>query len=362
MAKAYGHTANYDAQIAHFVSTEKFPDEYAIPGGNKIAVRYGENSHQAAAIYVDPRFAREKSASIFARQIQGKEMSSNNIADTDSAWITANGFAPWGWDGAYCNIVKHGNPCGFANAPTTLDAYRNAFAVDPDSAFGGVIAFTMPVDTATADEIVNRNKHFVECIIAPGIDAGALEIFKAKPNIRILIQDAPFAAPEKQLVFEQIGGGFILQERDNALFKMSAEGKPELIDAAKRHATKDELESLKLAFYLAKRLASNSVACVYGRTGVGLGCGQQSRVDSLETIVRRMKKNGFDPKIKTPTVLGSEAFFPNPDSIRVAGDLGITAIIQPGGSIADDKVIAAADEYDMAMVFTGIRHFKHTRY
>ncbi|MDR2686012.1 MAG: bifunctional phosphoribosylaminoimidazolecarboxamide formyltransferase/IMP cyclohydrolase [Rickettsiales bacterium] len=357
MSKAYAHTAYYDSQIAYKTSTEDFPAQYTIPGGNKIETRYGENSHQRAVVYIDPRYAGNKSASVFAKQIQGKEMSSNNIVDTNSAWTTANEFRYANWSGAYCNIVKHGNPCGFANAPTALEAYQKAYAVDRDSAFGGIIALTQPVDYATANEIVNVNKHFIEVVIAPGFDAAALELFQTKKNIRILVQEEKYVIPENELIFEKISGGFVVQERDNKLFKTDEP----LVNAASRKATDEEMEQLMLAFYLAKQLTSNSLACVHNKTGVGLGCGQQSRVDSMETIVRRMKKAGFDPKKNTPTVLGSEAFFPNPDSIRFAGDLGITAIIQPGGSIADDKVIAAADEYKMAMVLSGIRHFKHIR-
>ena len=345
---------------------ENFPNDYILRGKNPIFTRYGENSHQAAVIYLDPKHANNKSASIYAKQLQGKEMSSNNIVDTNSAWVTVNEFihAYTSWGGTYCNIVKHGNPCGFANADTPLEAYQKAYAVDRDSAFGGIIAFTQDVDCETAHEIVNVNKHFVECIIAPIFTDKAMSVFGTKPNIRILEQRVPYVIPENEMIIEKISGGFVIQERDNKLFQTLPDGSPDmssLRNVATRHTTPEEMESLILAFYLAKQLTSNSLAAVYDRTGVGLGCGQQSRVDSMETIVRRMNKAGFDPKEKRPTVLGSEAFFPNPDSIKFAGDMGITAIIQPGGSIADDKVIKAADEYGMAMVFTGIRHFKHIR-
>ena len=361
MAKAFAHTAHYDSLIAHTVSTEKFPEQLTVPYSGKREARYGENPHQEAAVYTDSRYAENKSAAAFAKQIQGKPMSSNNIADVNAAWITANEFPHGLIDGAFCNIVKHGNPCGFANARTMLEAYQKAYAVDPDSAFGGVIAFTKPVDYETAYEIVETNKHFVECIIAPQFHAEAQRLFGKKPNMRLLWQPSTYVIPRNEMLFEKIAGGAIIQERDNMLYEALPDGLPDLKNVTKRHPTWPEMESLMLAFYLAGHLTSNSLAAVYDGTGVGLGCGQQSRVDSMKTIMERWKKNGFDPKKSTPTVLGSEALFPNPDSIKIAGDLGIRAIIQPGGSIKDNEVIDAANEYDMAMVFTGVRHFKHTR-
>jgi phosphoribosylaminoimidazolecarboxamide formyltransferase/IMP cyclohydrolase len=345
--KVYQHTAAYDGAISNWLGLRTgegiadFPNSLSLQYKKAQGMRYGENPHQKAAFYVE-RQVGEASIST-ARQIQGKELSYNNIADTDAALECVKQFG----EGPACVIVKHANPCGVALGGNLLQAYERAFSTDPESAFGGIVAFNRELDGETAKAIVDRQ--FVEVIIAPKVSAGAVEAVAAKKNVRLLECGAWPAEPGTRLDFKRVNGGLLVQDADL-----------ELIDAIKvvtrRAPTDKEMEDLLFTWRVAKFVKSNAI--VYGRDGmtVGVGAGQMSRVNSARIAAIKAEHAGLEVK---GSVMASDAFFPFRDGIDNAAAAGIAAVIQPGGSIRDEEVIAAADEHGMAMVFTGMRHFRH---
>jgi phosphoribosylaminoimidazolecarboxamide formyltransferase/IMP cyclohydrolase len=346
-AKAFSHTAYYDALISSFFSTDKFPEQVTIPLRRLSSLRYGENPHQAAALYR----AGAPTANPFvvnARQLQGKELSYNNYLDLEAAWrLVAEFSAP------ACAIIKHNNPCGCAESDSLLDAYHRALACDPLSAYGGIIALNREVDEKTAAEIA---KLFVECIIAPSFSDKALAAFAAKKNLRLLLpppSKTPGAVTPAEIEYRALSGGMLAQDRDNSLL---TETKP----ATKRTPTEAELRSLQFAWKIAKHVKSNAIVLVRGTQAVGIGAGQMSRIDSLHIAAQKMKSVELTPDAAgQPLVLASDAFFPFNDVVTESAAMGVTAVIQPGGSIRDKDSIQAADQNTMAMVFTGMRHFKH---
>jgi phosphoribosylaminoimidazolecarboxamide formyltransferase / IMP cyclohydrolase len=350
--KAFAHTASYDAAIADYFanrltadsSTEQLRIEPAttMPGRQTVILkkqqdlRYGENPHQEAALYM---ISGEEGGVARAEQLQGKELSFNNFLDLDGAWNLAREF-----DEPVCAIIKHTNPCGVATAGSLLEAYKNANATDPVSAFGGIIAFNRTVDGETASEI---SKVFAEAIIAPDFDESARQAFATKKNLRVMrVNSALPAAPGHD--WKRITGGVLFQTRDA---HQSRRGDLKVV--TKRQPTDEEIEALLFAWTICKHVKSNAI--VFARRGqlVGVGAGQMSRVDSVKIAAMKavLPLQG--------TVLASDAFFPFRDGVDEAARNGAIAIIQPGGSIRDDEVIAAADEHGIAMVLTGIRHFRH---
>jgi phosphoribosylaminoimidazolecarboxamide formyltransferase / IMP cyclohydrolase len=343
-AKAFSHTAEYDGMISNWLTARDpqgearaFPDRFNLQVRLAQPLRYGENPHQSAAFYVE----REPPAGSLARfhQVQGKELSYNNIADADAAWECCRSF-----DVPACVIVKHANPCGVAVAESTLVAYRNAFLTDPTSAFGGIIAFNRPVDGPTAEAVARQ---FVEVVIAPAYDSDARTVFAAKRNVRMLTIDP--AKSLNRLDMKRVGGGLLVQTSDD--FDVS-----ELRIVTKRDPTGDEMNDLVFAFRVAKFVKSNAIVfCRHGMT-LGVGAGQMSRVDSTRIAAIKAKNAGLTLR---GSVAASDAFFPFRDGLDVVAGAGARAVIQPGGSMRDKEVIAAADEHGLAMVFTGMRHFRH---
>jgi phosphoribosylaminoimidazolecarboxamide formyltransferase/IMP cyclohydrolase len=304
-------------------------------------MRYGENPHQSAAFYVE---ADVKEASIAtARQLQGKELSYNNIGDTDAALECIKQFN----EGPACVIVKHANPCGVAIGSTLLEAYDRAYATDPESAFGGIIACNRELDGETAKAICDRQ--FVEVIIAPSVSAAAVEIITAKKNVRLLECGAWGEKSLPRLDLKRVCGGMLAQDADLELYA-------ELKVVSKRQPTEEEMRDLLFTWRVAKFVKSNAI--VYGKGGmtIGVGAGQMSRVNSARIAAIKAEHAGLEVK---GAVMASDAFFPFRDGIDNAASVGITAVIQPGGSMRDAEVIAAADEHGMAMVFTAMRHFRH---
>ena len=347
--KAFEHTAAYDGAIAnHFgrLNAKRRPEGYSQTLNLQFQkvqdMRYGENPHQSAAFY---REAGSSEASVAnARQIQGKALSYNNVADTDAALDCVKAFSA-----PACVIVKHANPCGVAVAESQIEAYERAFSCDPTSAFGGIIAFNEPLDAVTARAIVERQ--FVEVIIAPGADEAAQELVATKKNVRLLVCDAWKSSRVDRLDFKRVTGGLLVQDADIARVPDM-----ELRVVSKRPPSPQELQDLRFVWEVARFVKSNAI--VYGHHGqtVGIGAGQMSRVWSA----RIAREKALDAGLKVEgAVMASDAFFPFRDGIDQAAEAGIAAVIQPGGSIRDQEVIAAADEHDMAMVFTGMRHFRH---
>ena len=349
-AKTYAHTASYDGRVAEYLgareNTPESPDRFApslhlsLRRGEPL--RYGENPHQAAAVYLEqpPPPATIASASI----VQGKTLSFNNLADADAALQAVKSF-----DEAACVIVKHANPCGVAVAATPLDAYERAFATDPVSAYGGIIAFNRILDATTAWAIVERQ--FVEVVIAPAFHELALAAFASKPNVRILATGAfPESAP-RALDYQRIEGGMLVQECDIPALSVAA-----LKVVSQRQPSAQEFADLMFAWKVAMYVKSNAI--VYAREGrtVGIGAGQMSRVVSAEIAGWKAQQANL---IVPGAAMASDAFFPFRDGIDAAAKAGIRAVIQPGGSMRDKEVIDAADEHGMAMVFTGVRHFRH---
>ncbi|MFZ0634553.1 MAG: bifunctional phosphoribosylaminoimidazolecarboxamide formyltransferase/IMP cyclohydrolase [Candidatus Acidiferrales bacterium] len=346
--KAYARTARYDGEIAteleRLTANERvqigeapaLPERLHIALEQRQAMRYGENPHQSAALYIPA--GREAAGLAGAKQLQGKELSYNNLVDLDAAWNLAREFKRPG-----VAIIKHNNPCGAAEQENLVDAYVKALACDPVSAFGSVIAFNRPVDAATAEE---AGKLFVECIVAPGYAAAALEKFSAKKNLRLLEIASEESAPELEL--KRISGGVLVQDPDRHELAES-----ELKIVSERAPSAAELRALMFAWKVCKHVKSNAI--VFARDGVtcGIGAGQMSRVDSVKIAVMKAQSS------LAGTVVASDAFFPFPDGVEEAGKAGATAVIQPGGSVRDADVIAAANKLGMAMVFTGIRHFRH---
>ncbi len=304
-------------------------------------MRYGENPHQKAAFYVEPG-AREASVAT-ARQLQGKELSYNNIGDTDAALECVKQFD----EGPACVIVKHANPCGVAYGANLLEAYDRAYATDPESAFGGIIAFNGELDGKTAKAIVDRQ--FVEVIVAPTVSDAAVAAVAAKKNVRLLACGGWDAAPQGRLDFKRVTGGLLVQDADLALV-----GDVRVV--SRRVPTEAEMRDLLFTWRVAKFVKSNAIVYGRDRMTVGVGAGQMSRVNSARIASIKAEQAGLEVR---GAVMASDAFFPFRDGIDQAARAGIAAVIQPGGSMRDDEVIAAADEHGMAMVFTGMRHFRH---
>jgi phosphoribosylaminoimidazolecarboxamide formyltransferase / IMP cyclohydrolase len=348
-AKAYAHTARYDTMVSswllrrHAVATERFPSTLPLVFDKVQDLRYGENPHQQAAFYREPGAATGSGIGT-ARFVQGKDLSFNNIADADTAIECVRQFAE-----AACVIVKHANPCGVCVAATVRDAYDGAYRTDPTSAFGGIIAFNRPLDAATARAIVDRQ--FVEVIAAPSVADDALAVLSTKPAVRVLALGDLGARADSDLEVRSVTGGLLVQTRDLAIV-----GEADLKVVTKRKPTPAELADLQFAWRVCKFVKSNAIVYARDRVTIGVGAGQMSRVYSSR--VAAMK--AADEKLTVAgAVMASDAFFPFRDGLDVAAEFGIKAVIQPGGSKRDDEVIAAADEHGMAMVFTGMRHFRH---
>jgi phosphoribosylaminoimidazolecarboxamide formyltransferase/IMP cyclohydrolase len=348
--KAYSHTASYDGAISNWLTARgpdgaaaAFPDRFNLQAEKVQDLRYGENPHQQAAFYRDEKPLPGAIAAY--RQLQGKELSYNNIADSDAAWECVKTFAETG-----CVIVKHANPCGVAIAGTPLDAYRKAWTTDPTSAFGGIIAFNRPVDAATLEAV---SAQFLEVLIAPGYTADALAVIARKQNVRVLEIALPPAgdAPRGDWDWKRVGGGFLLQTPDARNVAPA-----ELRVVTKMAPTAEQLADLMFAWRVAKFVKSNAIVYCGGGQTLGIGAGQMSRVDSTRIAAMKAKAAGLS---LDGAVVASDAFFPFRDGLDVVADNGAVAVIQPGGSMRDQEVIAAADERGIAMVFTGIRHFRH---
>ena len=345
--KAYEHTAAYDGAIANYFGqkvpggSEQFPRTFNAQFIKSQDLRYGENSHQKSAFYIE-RNATHGSISSSV-QIQGKELSYNNIADTDAALECVKQY-----DEPACVIVKHANPCGVAIAGTILEAYDLAFQTDTESAFGGIIAFNRELDAATATTICERQ--FVEVIIAPSASEEAKQAVAAKKNVRLLVC-GEWPTPSQDLDFKRVNGGLLVQDRDLGMITEN-----ELKVVTKRQPSEAEIKDLLFTWKVAKFVKSNAI--VYGKDGrtIGVGAGQMSRVNSARIAGIKAEHAGLEVP---GSVMASDAFFPFRDGIDNAAKAGISCVIQPGGSIRDEEVIAAADEADMAMVFTGMRHFRH---
>jgi phosphoribosylaminoimidazolecarboxamide formyltransferase / IMP cyclohydrolase len=345
--KAFSHTAAYDGAISNYLTARDetgaartFPDRFNWQGAKLQDLRYGENPHQQAAFYRDETPAGGTIAA--ARQLQGKELSYNNIADSDAAWECVKTFSE-----TACVIVKHANPCGVAVAATPLEAYRKALATDPTSAFGGIIAFNREVDAETADAV---GAQFVEVLIAPSYTAEALERNAKKANVRVL-KLALAMVPQRTWDSKRVGGGMLIQTAD---FDNLAAG--ELKVVTKKSPTAAQLTDLLFAWRVARFVKSNAIVYCAGGATLGIGAGQMSRVDSTRIAAIKAANAGLS---LTGSVVASDAFFPFRDGLDVVADNGAIAVIQPGGSVRDAEVIAAADERGIAMVFTGIRHFRH---
>jgi phosphoribosylaminoimidazolecarboxamide formyltransferase/IMP cyclohydrolase len=318
-----------------------FPRTYALQFSKIQDLRYGENPHQSAAFYSQGRPPGGTLAG--ARQLQGKELSYNNIADTDAALECVLGLT-----GPACVIVKHANPCGVAEAATLLDAYDKAYVTDPTSAFGGIIAFNRELDADTAKAIVERQ--FVEVIIAPTVTEAALAAVSAKSGIRVLATGERRQSPQ-QLDLKRVSGGLLIQESDQGVVSEA-----DLRVVSRRRPTPEQLQDLMFAWRVVKYVKSNAIVYARDRHTVGIGAGQMSRVYSARIAAIKAEDEGLEV---AGSVMASDAFFPFRDGIDSAAAAGISAVIQPGGSVRDEEVIAAADEHDMAMVFTGMRHFRH---
>lgn len=351
-AKAYARTGAYDAAISNWFGGElgtAAPDYRAFGGKLVQGLRYGENPHQAAAFYSN---GDGRPGVATARQVQGKELSYNNINDTDAAFECV---AEFDRDQAAVAIIKHANPCGVAVGGTVIEAYEKALRCDPVSAFGGIVAVNQALDASSAKEIV---KVFTEVIIAPGADEAAIEIIAAKKNLRLLLTDGLPDPAAAGLAYKSVSGGMLVQSRDAG--RVSADS---LKVATKRSPTDAELADLLFAFKVAKHVKSNAIIYAKGGATVGIGAGQMSRVDSARIAARKSgdaaEAAGLPEPLAKGSVVASDAFFPFADGLLQAAEAGVTAVIQPGGSMRDDEVIAAADEAGLAMVFTGMRHFRH---
>ena len=344
--KVFAHTAAYDGAIASYLSSidahgkrRPFPDLVNLQFFKLADLRYGENPHQAAAFYRDAEPVPGGLAGY--RQLQGKELSYNNIADADAAWECVKSF-----EVPACVIVKHANPCGVALGATPLEAYRKAFATDPTSAFGGILAFNRSLDRAAADAV---GKQFAEVIIAPHVEPEARQTFAAKANLRVLEVALVHAAAGHD--YKRVGGGLLVQTPDTR----KVEGR-ELKVVTRKAPSEAQLGDLMLAWRVAKYVKSNAIVFVRDGMTVGVGAGQMSRVDSARIAATKAVNAGLSLE---GSCAASDAFFPFRDGLDVVIDAGAVAVIQPGGSMRDDEVIAAADERGIAMVLTGVRHFRH---
>jgi phosphoribosylaminoimidazolecarboxamide formyltransferase / IMP cyclohydrolase len=347
-AKAFAHTAQYDAMVSAYFTgaiggaAPTFPDDLNLSFRKHLDLRYGETPHQQAAFYTDPRAI---GASVTqGRQIQGKELSYNNIADSDTALECVRQF-----DFPACVIVKHANPCGVARADNIGDAYALAYRTDPTSAYGGVIAFNRELDAATARAIMDQQ--FVEVIIAPAVSQDAQALLAPKDNVRVL-EVGDLTLPVTQLLeYKSVAGGLLVQTRDNGVVRAQ-----ELRAVTKRVPTLAELDDLIFAWRVVKYVKSNAIVCVKHKATVGIGAGQMSRVVSSQIAALKAKDAGLDMQ---SAAIASDAYFPFRDGLDALAEFGIKSVIQPGGSKRDADVIAAADEHGIAMVFTGMRHFRH---
>jgi phosphoribosylaminoimidazolecarboxamide formyltransferase / IMP cyclohydrolase len=348
--KAFEHTARYDGAIANYLGTieangerRRFPHTYNQQFIKAQDLRYGENPHQQAAFYVEREPAEASVAT--ARQLQGKELSFNNIADTDAALECVKSFD----EGPACVIVKHANPCGVAIGKTLLETYERAYQTDPTSAFGGIIAFNQTLDAETAGAIIGRQ--FVEVVIAPAVADDALPQLAAKKNVRVLSCGQWGKERSPELDYRRVSGGLLVQDRDNGMVNRTA-----LKVVTRRAPGEAELRDLLFAWRVAKFVKSNAIVYAKDAMTIGVGAGQMSRVYSARIAAIKAADAGLQVQ---GSVMASDAFFPFRDGLDSAAEAGITAVIQPGGSMRDDEVIAAADEHDIAMVFTGMRHFRH---
>ncbi|MDH6299710.1 bifunctional phosphoribosylaminoimidazolecarboxamide formyltransferase/IMP cyclohydrolase [Polynucleobacter sphagniphilus] len=352
--KVFAHTAQYDGAIANYLSSlddtldhkarSAYPDTLHLAFEKVQEMRYGENPHQSAAFYKDIQPVAGALANY--KQLQGKELSYNNIADADSAWECVKSFANNAGGAAACVIIKHANPCGVAVGVNALEAYQKAFKTDPSSAFGGIIAFNVPCDGAAAQEI---SKQFVEVLIAPSFSDEAKAIFAAKQNVRLL--EIPLGDGFNTFDFKRVGGGLLVQSPDakNVL-------ESEMRVVSKRLPTPSEMNDMLFAWRVAKFVKSNAIVyCANGMT-LGIGAGQMSRVDSARMASIKAENAGLSLK---GSAVASDAFFPFRDGLDVVVNGGASCAIQPGGSMRDDEIIAAANEHGIAMIFTGTRHFRH---
>ncbi|MFD3190293.1 bifunctional phosphoribosylaminoimidazolecarboxamide formyltransferase/IMP cyclohydrolase [Sedimentitalea sp. HM32M-2] len=350
---AYARTAAYDAAVSTWMAGAigvTTPRRRAVAGTLAQTLRYGENPHQQAAFYTD---GSDRPGVANAVQHQGKELSYNNINDTDAAFELVSEFAPD--QGAACAIIKHANPCGVARGESLKQAYQRAFDCDRTSAFGGIIALNRPLDGETAEEIAGI---FTEVVIAPGADDAARAVFAAKKNLRLLTTDGLADPRSPGLTVRQVSGGLLVQDKDTGFIT-----RDDLRVVTKRRPTEAELADLLFAWTVAKHVKSNAIIYVKDGATVGVGAGQMSRVDSTRIAARKSadmaEALGLDAPLTQGSVVASDAFFPFADGLQTAAEAGATALIQPGGSMRDDEVIAAADAAGLAMVFTGMRHFRH---
>jgi len=339
--KVFERTAAYDAAIARWFARERsetFPDSIAIPLEREATLRYGENPGQRAAFYVE----RHKEGIAALEKKGGKELSFNNLLDLEGALFATDPFQ----DETCCAIVKHTTPCGLATGQNALEAYKKALECDPVSAFGSVISFTVPVDEETAEAISSL---FVECIVAPRFSEGALEILGRKKNLRVLEGHARWR--DEALDYKRVRGGFLAQER------IARDGtEEEWRVVTKRHPTDAELKDLRFAWRAVGSVKSNAIVLARDGATIGIGAGQMSRVDAAFLSVHKARLTGHDTK---GSVMGSDAFFPFRDGIEQAAEAGVGAIVQPGGSVRDEEVIQAANEFNIAMILTGMRQFRH---
>ena len=342
--KAFQHVAMYDTAISQYLwqGINEYPETMTIALSKRLDLRYGENPHQSAAFYKEESIGTAENATIAtAQQLWGKDLSYNNILDADAAWNAAAEF-----EDATVAIVKHTNPCGLASDSDLLEAYRRALDGDPVSAFGGIVAVNRPLNLAMAQELI---KTFFEIVIAPGYEPEALKTLQTRKDLRVLEMPALKSATRApDLDFRRVGGGLLVQTSDT-----TAEDYRGWRVVTKREPTSEEMQGMIFAWRAAKHIKSNAIVLASGTTLLGMGAGQPSRVDSVEIA---LKKAGTQAQ---GSVLASDAMFPFPDGIEYAAREGITAVVQPGGSVRDDKVIETADKYRLAMLFTGMRHFKH---
>jgi phosphoribosylaminoimidazolecarboxamide formyltransferase / IMP cyclohydrolase len=346
--KAFAHTGHYDRMIAHYLASHipaapRFSETIDLHFHKRQDLRYGENPHQAAAFYAETESPSGTIA--HAEQLHGKALSYNNIADTDAALMCV-----WAFSEPTCCIVKHANPCGVAEAPTIADAYDRAYATDPTSAFGGIIAFNRPLDAATARKIVERQ--FVEVIVAPAASSEAVAVCQVKKDLRLLVVGMP-VTERPMLDYKRVTAGLLVQDRDAIACAISAN---DLKTVSERQPTDAELRDLLFAWRVVKCVKSNAIVYAKAQQTIGIGAGQMSRVYSARIAGIKAADEGLEVR---GSVMASDAFFPFRDGIDAAAAVGITAVIQPGGSVRDAEVIAAANEAGIAMVFTGMRHFRH---
>ena len=340
-AKAFRHTASYDAAIAGYLTDDAFPETLTLSYERRESMRYGENPHQKAAFYTERSPAAGTVAAL--EQHQGKALSYNNVADTDAALECVKVF-----EEPACVIVKHANPCGVATADSAASAYEAAFATDPTSAFGGIIAFNRPLDARTMERIVD--KQFAEVVVAPEIGEGVDAVAKRRKNLRLLSTGA-LEGRGRGREFKRVGGGLLVQDPDELGFEPA-----QLEVVTQREPTAAERADLQFAWRVAWFVKSNAIVFARDQHTIGVGAGQMSRVVSAKIARLKAEEEGLEVR---GAVMASDAFFPFRDGIDTAAEAGITAVIQPGGSVRDDEVIKAADEHGIAMLFTGIRHFRH---